>query len=148
MIAKLLKQMTWEDIREIVQTADSFLTEERFDYTSEESYYMDVMRRLRKKESLPPPLDERYPEVLKAAESAAGWRLSGTRDAWNSLLRAFIAYQLRHEGYTYSEIGRALGRDHSSVMHMEQRIDDMISLPNAYYSEVNLFRKFEESLSK
>ena len=148
MIKRLLKQLTWEDVREVVQAADALLTEEEFGYESEDEYYSDVLRKLRKLEDVPPPINERYPEVLNAAQSATGWKLTETRDAWNTLLRGFIAHHLRHEGYTYSEIGRALGRDHSSVMHMEQRIDDMLSLPNAYQSEVNLFRKFEESLSK
>lgn len=147
MIRRILKQMTWEDVREIVRVADSLLTEEKFDYEDEESYYLDVLRRLRKMEHVPPPISERFPEVLRAAEESVGCRLSASRRTENGLVRMFVSYILRHEGYSYAEIGSVLKRDHSTVIHMERKMDDMISLCYAYRREIDMFREFEELLA-
>ena len=149
----LLKQMTWEDLVEIINEADAVFDVEvqggrnpNETFESPQSYYTEVLRRLREKYGILPPIEERYPDVLKAAEQATSWMLTDSRERENTLIRSFVAYKLREEGYLYSDIGKMLRRDHSTITHLANRMRDMLSLPNAYKWEVQQFKRFEEML--
>lgn len=137
----LLKQMTWEDVKEIVNTA---LNTPFNEPTPEDDCYKIVLRVLRGMNNVPPPIEERYPEVLHAAEQATSWVLSNSREKENTLVRCFVAYKLHEEGYSYTEIGKIMRRDHSTITHLVFRMRDMLSLPNAYKFEVQQFKRFEE----
>lgn len=147
----LLRQMTWEDVLEIVCETEAVFDEEVQDgrnpnetFQSPKSYYTEVIRRLRNKYRILPPIEERYPIVLKAAEQATSWFLTESRERENTLIRAFVSYHLHEEGYSYSEIGKMMKRDHSTITHLAYKMRDMLSLPNAYKWEVQQFRRFEE----
>jgi hypothetical protein len=149
----LLKQMTWEDVVEIVNETESLFDGEvekgynpNVVFTSPEAYYNEVLRRLREKYGIPPPVEERYPTVLKAAEQATSWMLTDSRERENTLIRSFVAYKLREEGYSYADIGKMMKRDHSTITHLANRMRDMLSLPNAYKWEVQQYKRFEEML--
>lgn len=149
----LLKQMTWEDVVEIIEETESLFDGEvqmGFDpnvvYTSPEAYYNEVLRRLREKYGILPPVEERFPVVLKAAEQATSWMLTDSRERENTLIRSFVAYKLREEGYSYADIGKMMKRDHSTITHLANRMRDMLSLPNAYKWEVQQYKRFEEML--
>ena len=137
---ELLKILTPADIEEIISTA-SRLCEDLIRPTSE-----NVLRRLLENNQCPPSIGARFPAVMSAAEQASGRRLSNARSKENTTLRAFIAYQLRSEGYSYSDIGRMLRRDHSTVMHLCGVMRDMLSVPTAYRSEMEMYREFERLL--
>jgi hypothetical protein len=53
---------------------------------------------------------------------------------------------LHREGYSYTEIRRVMMRDHSTITHLDHRMMDMLSLPNAYKGEVQQYKRFEEML--
>ncbi len=141
MNSEILNMLTPDDIAEVLSAASS-LIQERGERTTME----DVLQVLLENNGQAPSIGARFPEVLRAAEQASGRRLSNARSKENTTLRAFIAYQLRSEGYSYSDIGRMLRRDHSTVMHLCGVMRDMLSVPNAYRREINMFREFEELL--
>ena len=142
--------MTWKDVKEIVNLADAIITPTSREFpvcwANEDDYYTEILRRLREQNGVPPPVEERYPSVLKAAEQATSWMLTDSRERENTLIRSFVAYKLREEGYSYSDIGKMMKRDHSTITHLANRMRDMLSLPNAYKWEVQQYKRFEEML--
>lgn len=137
----LLKQLTWEDVKEIVNTA---LNTPFNEPTPEDDCYKEVLRVLRGKNNVPPPIEERYPGVLACAEQVCGNKLTDSRERENILVRSFVAYKLHEEGYSYSEIGKILKRDHSTVTNLVHRVRDMLSIPYAYKIEVAKYKEFEK----
>ena len=143
----LLKQMTWEDVKEISDMIDSLIVPfDDDEKTEDEVFYTEVLRRLRGQNGVPPPIEERYPVVLQAAEQATSWLLTDSRERENTLIRQFVAYKLHGDGYSYTEIGKIMHRDHSTITHLSYRMRDMLSLPNAYKWEVQQYKRFEELL--
>ena len=149
----LLKQMTWEDIQEIWWQTDQVLRSipEEPEKWPEWAFntstrFGQALRVLRGENGVPPPIEERYPGVLACAEQVCGNKMTDSRERENILIRSFVAYKLHEEGYSYSEIGKMLKRDHSTVTNLVHRVRDMLSLPNAYKWDVQQFRRFEEML--
>lgn len=137
----LLKQLTWEDVKEIVNTA---LNTPFNEPTPEDDCYKEVLRVLRGQNGVPPPIEERYPGVLACAELASGNKLTDSRERENILIRSFVAYKLHDEGYSYSEIGKMMKRDHSTITNLVHRVRDMLSIPYAYKTEVSKYKEFEK----
>lgn len=142
----LLKQITWEEVKEISNMIDSLMMIpfDEFEMRGEEGFYTEVLRRLRGQNGVPPPIEERYPGVLACAEIVCGNKLTDSRERENILIRSFVAYKLHEEGYSYSEIGKMLKRDHSTVTNLVHRVRDMISIPYAYKEEVAKYKEFEK----
>lgn len=128
----LLKQMTSEDVQEIL------------DAGVQEQNAESILRYLRNENNVPPPIEERYPGVLACAEQVCGNKLTDSRERENILIRSFVAYKLHEEGYSYSEIGKMLKRDHSTVTNLVHRVRDMLSIPYAYKEEVAKYKEFEK----
>lgn len=137
----VLKQLKWEDVQEIVEMADFALSTDGLPYPTPESYYTDVLHRLYDDSKI--PASERYADLLPAAEKAVGCKMTNNRNHENILVRTFVSFILHNEGYSFSEIGRLMNRDHSSITHMYKRMGDMLSLPRAYGPEIDMFREFE-----
>lgn len=133
----LLKQMTWEDVREIRTTNPGGL------FKSDEQFHKAVLSFLRNKHHTIVPIEERFPGVLACAEIACGQPLTDTRERGNTIIRQFVAYRLVKEGYHYSEIGRVMGRNHSTISHYIRKVENMLSVPKAYRREIQLFERFE-----
>lgn len=141
----ILRNLTWDDVKEIVNTA---LNTPFYVPTQEDECYKEVLRILRGKNGVPPPIEERYQIVLNAAEQATSWMLTDSRERENSLIRSFVAYKLHSDGYSFSEIGKMLKRDHSTIAHLVYRMRDMLSVPGAYKWELQQFKRFEELCKK
>lgn len=149
----LLKLMTWEDIQEIWWQTEQVLRsipdepenwpEWAFNTSTR---FGQALRVLRGENGVPPPIEERYPGVLACAEIACGQALTDSRERENTQIRQFVAYRLHNEGYSYSEIGNVMNRDHSTITHLAHRMRDMLSLPVMYKVEVQQFKRFEEML--
>lgn len=138
----ILRNLTWEDINEIVVAVYRIPTCDM----DAEHYYKSVLAYLRNENNIPPPIEETYPKVLQAAEQATSWMLTDSRERENTLIRSFVAYKLHKDGYSYAEIGKIMKRDHSTITHLANRMRDMLSLPNAYKWEVQQYKRFEEML--
>lgn len=126
--------MTSEDVQEIL---DAWVQEQNAE---------SILRYLRNENNVPPPIEERYPGVLACAEIVCGQPLTDSRERQNTLIRQFVAFRLHNEGYSYSEIGKVMHRDHSTITHLAYCMRDMLSLPNAYKWEVQQYKRFEEML--
>lgn len=136
----ILRNMTWEDVREI-RTANPGGV-----FASDEQFHKAVLASLRDKHRVLSPIEERFPGVLACAEIACGQALTDSRERENTQIRQFVAYRLHNDGYSYSEIGKMLKRDHSTVTNLVHRMRDMLSLPMVYRQEVQQFKRFEELL--
>lgn len=146
----VLRNLTWEEVKEVVNMADAIITPTSREFpvcwANEEDYYKEILRKLRGQNGVPPPIEERYPVVLQAAEQATSWMLTDSRERENTLIRQFVAYKMHGDGYSFSEIGKILKRDHSTIAHLCYRMRDMLSVPGAYKWEVQQFKRFEELL--
>ena len=101
---------------------------------------------LNKQRSLDEIAAERYELIVSAAEEATGWKLSTTRCAESSTIRTFVAYKMRSEGFSYERIGKVMHRNHSTVAHLIKKMEDMLSVPNAYREELGMFNRMVEML--
>lgn len=137
---ELLKTLTTEDIQEILDSGQ-LLWENREEPTAE-----NILRHILEENGCPPSIGYRFPFILSCAELAVGRALTRERCKENTIIRAFVAYRLRTEGYTYKEIGEMLNRDHSSVVHLNAIVRNMLSVPEAYKDEVPMFQEFERNV--
>ena len=96
------------------------------------------------KEKIARNTEERYNVVLQAAEEATGWKLSNTRTSENSTIRTFISYHMHNEGFSYESIGRVMHRNHSIITHLVRKMEDMLSLPEIYHDELDMYAKMVE----
>lgn len=86
--------------------------------------------------------NDRYTELLQAAVSALG--LDGydpsSRRVQFCTVRFAVALKLSEEGWSEYAIGRAMGKEHSTVHHMKKRMRDMLSLPGMYPEAAEVWR--------
>ena len=60
--------------------------------------------------------------------------------------RTMVAYQMIKEGYSTSEIGHQMMKDHSSVTHMKNKMQDALGLPQAYRDVLQIWDKFQKRI--
>lgn len=140
---EVLNVLTSQDIDEIFDAMRSLNKDKDIIPTAE-----DILHALLEKHQSPPSIGERFPIVLHRAEVANGMKLSRSRCKENTTLRAMVAYLLHLEGYGYTEIGRMLQRDHSTVIHLCDKMRDMLSVPYAYREEVAKWKEFKRLLDQ
>lgn len=89
----------------------------------------------------------RFFTLYKAATSIVGdGILTDSRMRELVIGRMLIVYQMRQEGYTLHTIGRHMMRDHSSVYHLEKKMEDVLKYPKLFPSELQLWNKFQDIL--
>lgn len=64
-----------------------------------------------------------------------------TDEAW---ARTMVAFQMCKEGYSTTEIGRQMEKDHSTITHLKNKMRDALSLPEAYGDIINIWDKFQK----
>jgi len=156
---ELLSQLTIQDIREIV---DAFFAQQYdaykdiagmddkeagdlWEYTQRDEFYKDVLNRMKETNHYKPPCRERYLVLLEQAEYVTNYTLEpDSRKAENVFIKSIVAHQLFEEGYTYSEIGRVIGMSHATIIHYVNKVNDMLSLPQMYSTEVSYYEQFKE----
>ena len=87
-----------------------------------------------------------YLYMLKIAEEATGLEATSRRTYGSVLVRSFVSYRLRQEGWSYGDIGDVAGKDHATIMHQVRKVEDMLSLPAVFKNENALYYKFERLL--
>ena len=138
----LLEMLTWKDVEEIILAEEEVLKVGPYSYPDPETYYKEVLNKVRGESEFKPPIGERYDVVLSAAQEAVGKKLCSGRATEDVLIRVFVAYRLRQEGYSFDTIGKVMHRDHSTVMHyVRKKMDDMLSLPDYYRNELDMYDK-------
>jgi len=150
MTKEILEQMTWEDVQEIWYTTEQTLQSVPLEPSEwpEWAYntstrFTEALNRIRKDNGVPPPTFDRYVILISAAERAAGFKMTDSREAVNPLIRSIVAYRLVKEGYHYSEIGKAMNRNHSTISHYVRKVENMLSVPLAYRREMAILNEFE-----
>ena len=65
-------------------------------------------------------------------------------DVWG---KAMVAYQLIQEGYSLESIALQLcKKDHSSIIHYRQKMQDALDLPQAYQDILPIWNKFQKQI--
>lgn len=60
--------------------------------------------------------------------------------------RTMVAYQMIKEGYSTMEIGHQMMKNHSSITHMKDKMQDALSLPQAYGDIIEIWNKFQKRI--
>lgn len=144
----LLELLTWTDIEEIIHAEEQVLCEANGKtFPTPESYFTEVLTKVRGDAEFKPPISERYEIVLYAAQLAVGKQLCAGRAEEDVLIRVFTAYRLRLEGYSLDAIGKVMHRDHSTIIHyVRKKMADMLSVPGLYRKELDMYNKMNEIL--
>jgi len=96
-------------------------------------------------ENRPEPA-RRYGVMLHYAELANGAQLSEKRTRMNTEIRMMVAKRMRQEGYTFREIGKLTGRDHSTASYWVRAFDDIMLLPYIFRDFLRRWERFNEML--
>ena len=73
--------------------------------------------------------------------------LPNCRDAWCVWSRTFVAYQMLIEGYSVSEIGRQMNKDHTTIIHLRKKMEDVFDLPQAYQDILPIWEQFQKRIN-
>ena len=60
--------------------------------------------------------------------------------------RTMVAYQLTQERFSTLEIGRMLGKDHTTIIYMRDKMQDALSLPQAYRDILPIWNEFKKRI--
>lgn len=88
---------------------------------------------------------EHYKEVI---ESVLGRPIQNGRKRDDVAARMCIAYQLHSDGYTSGQVGKMIGRDHATVLHMIKQMDACKAFPRSFRRECDLWEEFQSMLNK
>ena len=146
MRSNILNQLTVEDIKEIYETTDQILQQGAF-WESWDALYRTVLRKLKEVKDYRPLCNDRYPTLVEAAEYVTNSTFVPTsRTASNAFIKCMIAHRLHEERYSYSEIGRTMGLSHATVIYYVNKMNDMMSLPKMFESEITEYEAFKSNL--
>lgn len=67
-----------------------------------------------------------------------------SRDPVYVWARTMVAFQLGREGFTPSEIGRMLGKNHSTIIHLRHKMQDALDYAFAYKDVINIWKQFQK----
>ena len=140
-----ISQLTWEDVRDIMDISE----EVEVTPNGPRVYYQEILDRFVKSRTFRKditPCELRYKVVLEAAESVVGFRLGKARTSVNTDIRAIVAKILRSEGYSLSEVGDAINRDHSTVHALVKRVDEVLAIPESYREFYDMYNRTKEAL--
>ena len=92
---------------------------------------------------------QRLATLLAIAESVTGLRNDPKRrDSQSVLLRTIIVWRMIDEGYSYTDIGRAMGKDHSTVSYFARMRKDAVSIPMAFREHLTMYGKLVLALNE
>ena len=70
-----------------------------------------------------------------------------SRDKDDVWAKTMVAYQLLEEGYSLESVARQLYRkDHSSVIHYRQKMQDALDVPQAYQDILPIWNEFQKRI--
>lgn len=106
----------------------------------------DILRdSLKEKEKM--DIKCRFHQLLRVATELLGFGIdSKCRDASCVIGRMLIVYKMRQEGYSTTQIGMMLRRSHSSVIHLERKMEDAFIYPDAFKIEIAYWNMFIQEL--
>lgn len=91
---------------------------------------------------------QRWDTVLFTAIRVTGLPyITGSRDAQTVLVREIAAWRMMDEGYSISDIGRAMGKDHSTVSYYARMRKDAVAIPMAFREHLTMYGKLVLALN-
>ena len=91
---------------------------------------------------------DRYETLVKAAEATLGCKIDQTRKASSVTIRRFVSWRMREEKYTFYDIARAMGVDHSTVHHYVRMMRDEFDLPSIFRNDLGLYQSFNDHVEQ
>jgi len=92
---------------------------------------------------------QRWDTVLFTAIGVTGYQYTtGSRDAKTVLIREIAAWRMMDEGYSISDIGRAMGKDHSTVSYYARMRKDAVAIPMAFREHLTMYGKLVLALNE
>ena len=92
---------------------------------------------------------QRFATLLAIAESVTGLRNDPKRrDSQSVLLRTIIVWRMIDEGYSYTDIGRTMGKDHSTVSYYARMRKDAVAIPMAFRVYLTTYGKLVLALNE
>ena len=89
------------------------------------------------------PIRKRADELCKVMSELIGFDvLSPTRKREAVTARVMVAHQLRREGVMASDIGRLLGKDHSTIDFYSKKMEVLLTSPG-YEAEREIWARFQ-----
>ena len=88
---------------------------------------------------------ENYRNII---ESILGRALNDSRSREDVAGRMCIAYQLIQDGYSTTEAGKKIGRDHATVLHYKKCMENCKTYPKAYRTECDMWESFQNMLNQ
>lgn len=94
-------------------------------------------------------IQERFQTLLGCATMILGdGILTTSRDMLCVLGRQMVALQMRSEGFGWSDIGRQMGRPHSSVICLARKMEDILKYKTHYRNENAIWDEFQKMIDK
>ena len=94
-------------------------------------------------------IQERFQTLLGCATMLMGdGILSSSRESFCVFGRQMIAYQMHKEGFGWSDIGRQMGRPHSSVICLAKKMEEMLKFKVWYKNEKALWEEFQKMIEQ
>ena len=100
--------------------------------------------------------ERRLPKILEANRGRTLLQVMGqvigepvdleSRHARFAWARAMVAYQLTQEGFSTSEVGEQIGRDHATVSYHNSKMRFILDHPYAYKDIVDIWKQFQNRL--
>ena len=69
-----------------------------------------------------------------------------SRESCEVWARTMVAFQMCKEGYTTGEIGRQMEKDHSTIIHLRNKMRDVFSLPQMYGDILEIWNRFQKQI--
>lgn len=92
---------------------------------------------------------QRWDTVLFTAIGVTGYQYTtGSRDAKTVLIREIAAWRMMDEGYSISDIGRAMGKDHATVSYYARMRKDAVAIPMAFREHLTMYGKLVLALNE
>lgn len=93
-------------------------------------------------------VDKRYAKLLGIAEEVMDHTMLRTRDWTNVAIRRMVAFRMKEEGIRLTDIARAMGMNHSTILHYVHQMKDMFDEPIFYAGDIRKYIKFTESVEE
>lgn len=92
---------------------------------------------------------QRWDTVLFTAIRVTGYQYTtGSRDSKTVLIREIAAWRMMDEGYSITDIGRAMGKDHATVSYYARMRKDAVAIPMAFREHLTMYGKLVLALNE
>lgn len=69
-----------------------------------------------------------------------------SREADEVWARTMVAFQMCKEGYSTTEVGRQMMKDHATIIHLRNKMQDVFELPQMYGDILEIWNRFQKQI--